>query len=724
MNQLCYVEVSDKRAIAYIANSNRNNALMSEKYPLIARDISWLSFNHRVLQEAKDTNLPLFERIKFLAIYSSNLDEFFRVRMSVHRNLLRVNKKTIRELDITPKQTVRQIQGIVNRQQESFARIFLRQIVPQLEKNGIYLIRRLDLLPDERVYVENYFREYMLPYVQPVLLIKDKIRPFLNNAQLYLSILMREKGIEGKPAYGLVKIPSDHLPRFIELPSSEGQKRIIMLDDMVRHNVSSMFPGYDIEDTFSIKLTRDAELYIDDEFSGDLVQKIKNSLTKRHVGPASRFVYDREIPQHFLEYLMGIFELEKYDTLKEGRYHNNFDFFKFPTFNLNHLKNLPQPPLPYPALEETREFWDAIEEKDHLLHVPYQSYESVVRFFEEAARDPLVTHIKIVQYRVARKSRIMNALIEAVKYGKQVSVFIEVKARFDEEANLNWGEKLEKAGVHVNYSFPGVKVHSKLALVRRVKDGKEQIYNYLATGNFHEDTAKIYSDLGIFTADPRITSEVARIFHYLETQKRPTQPFEHLLVGQFNLRKGLETLIDFEIAEAKAGRPASMTLKMNSLQDNRMIERIYKASQAGVKINMIIRGICCLVPGIPGVSENIHAISIVDRYLEHTRIFCFHHAGAEKMYLSSADFMTRNLSYRVETTFPVLDDKIKATIQDFIHLQLQDNSKARLLSEQQSNTYYKGGSNLPLRSQEETYHYLKRKLYQEQLEEETGRDTV
>ncbi len=534
---------------------------MNTEYPAIPRDISWLSFNHRVLQEAKDETLPLFERLKFLAIYSSNLDEFFRVRMANHRNLLRVNKKTKRELDISPKQTVRTIQRIVNRQQEEFSRIFEKKIIPELARHGIQLKRRLDLSPEDRAYVESYFQEFMLPYVQPVLLIKDMVRPFLNNAQLYLSILMREKNRKEKTAYAIVKIPSDHLPRFIELPSAEGTHNLIMLDDIVRHSVSWMFPGYEIDDTYSIKLTRDAELYIDDEFSGDLLAKIKVSLNRRHVGPASRFVFDRTMPDDLRGYLEETFELDRYDILAEGRYHNNFDFFKFPTFGMTKLQNAPQPPLPYPTLERTDDFWATIRDRDHLIHVPYHSYESVVLFFERAAEDPAVTHIKIVQYRVARKSRIMKALMRAVAAGKQVSVFIEVKARFDEEANLKWGERLEKAGVHVHYSFPGVKVHSKLALVRRLEDGQERIYNYLSTGNFHEDTAKIYSDFGLFTADERITTEVARVFSFLENVKVPKQPFRHLLVGQFNLRSGLETLIDFEIAEAEAGRPASMTLK-------------------------------------------------------------------------------------------------------------------------------------------------------------------
>ena len=687
-------------------------------YQTIPRDISWLSFNHRVLQEAKDTSVPLFERVKFLAIYSSNLDEFFRVRMANHRNLLRVGKKTKRELDISPKDTVKNIQRIVNRQQVEFSRIFERKIIPELAKQGIRLKRRLDMNEAENEFVEDYFQQNMLPYVQPVLLVKDMVRPFLNNAQLYLSILMHEKKTK-KAAYAIVKIPSDHLPRFIELPDAEGKHNIIMLDDIVRHSISWMFPGYNIDDTYSIKLTRDAELYIDDEFSGDLLSKIKTSLKRRHVGPASRFVYDRTMEQELLKYLVDSFELQRYDILAEGRYHNNFDFFGFPDFGMTKLKNPPQPPLPYPPLEDTDDYWGAIREKDHLLHVPYQSYESVVRFFETAAEDPKVTHIKIVQYRVARRSRIMKALMRAVDSGKQVSVFIEVKARFDEEANLRWGERLEAAGVHVNYSFPGVKVHSKLALVRRVHSGEEEIYCYLATGNFHEDTAKIYSDFGIFTADSRITNEVSRIFSFLEHVQDPETPFEHLMVGQFNLRAGLEELINHEIREAKAGRRGYMMLKMNSLQDPQMIKLIYKAAEAGVKIDLIIRGICCLIPNLPGVSENIHAISIVDRYLEHARVFHFYHGGDDLVYLSSADFMTRNLSFRVETTFPILDPTLKTRVLEYMDVQLQDNTKARLLNDGSANKYYRGGSELRIRAQEETYHMVKRELVKtmEEVEE-------
>lgn len=682
----------------------------STQIPYVQRDVSWLSFNYRVLQEAKDPLVPLMERIKFLAIYSSNLDEFFRVRVAQHRSLIRLSKKTKKELNYNPKQTLKSLLGIVNEQQQEFSRIFIEEIIPSLREHNIFLLRRLDLNREQNAFVESYFQENLLPFVQPVLLVKDRVRFFLNNAALYLTVAMVSKeSYTARTEYAIVKIPSDFLPRFIELPSKNGRHEVMMLDDIVRHSVSWLFPGYDIIDTYSIKLTRDADLYIDDEFTGNLIQKVKSSLQKRNVGPASRFVYDRTIPKQFLDFLSDTFDLEKTDMLPEGRYHNNFDFFKFPDFGLSQLKYKPLPPQHYPALEQAEDFFNVFSERDHLLHFPYQSYESVIRFFEAAAEDPSVSNIKIVQYRVAKKSRIMRALMKAVENGKQVSVFIEVKARFDEEANIKWGEALQKAGVSVYYSMPGIKVHSKLALVSRKEGRKEKLYAYLGTGNFNEDTAKIYSDLGIFTTDERLTKEMSRIFRYLETAKKEgIQPFKHLLVGQFNLREDLVAKIDREIAHAKANKPASMILKMNSLSDGEMIEKLYEASQAGVKIKIITRGICSLVPEAKGFSENIEIISIVDRFLEHARIFLFHNNGKEEIYLSSADWMTRNLSHRVETSFPIYDPKLKQIVRQVIDYQLNDNVKARIINEAQDNQYRRDDSEIAVRAQIETYFYFKR----------------
>ena len=679
-------------------------------FPYINRDISWLSFNYRVLQEAKDPSVPLLERLKFLAIYSSNLDEFFRVRIANNRNLLRAGKKTRRELDFEPEEVLLQILAIVNTQQVEFSRIFDTMIVPLLRKHGINVIRRKKMTPEQIVFVDNYFNDFMLPFVQPVLLIDQKIKPFLNNAALYLTLYMKDKeNMEGPPMYGIVKIPSDHLPRFVELPpNKEGDHDIIMLDDIVRHSITHLFPGYEVLDSYSIKLTRDAELYIDDEFSGDLLLKIRKSLNKRNIGPASRLVYDREMQKELLQFLMGVFDLEKYDLIPAGRYHNNSDFFKFPNYGMNHLREVPLPPLPIPILEHSPSIFKKILEKDWMIHVPYHSYESVIRFFEEAAIDPDVTHIKIIQYRVARVSRIMKALKTAVENGKQVAAFIEIKARFDEEANLLWGEQLENSGVNVHYSIPGLKVHSKMAIVRRLENGTGQFYAYMSTGNFHEDTVKIYSDIGIFTANTELTSEATRVFSFLETKNPTTKPFIHLGVGQFNLNDKLSSLIQQEIDHVKKGNKGEMILKMNSIEDQVIIKELYEASQAGVKIKMIIRGICSLVPGIKGVSNNIEVISIVDRFLEHARIFIFNNNGDKKVYLSSADWMERNLYRRVETIFPVLDQNIKNTILDLIQIQLNDNVKARIINFKNNNNYKRDTTDLAVRSQIETYYYIKR----------------
>lgn len=675
------------------------------------RDISWLSFNERVLQEASNKQNPLFERFKFMAIYSNNLDEFFRVRVANHRNLLRVGKKTKAQLDYDPKELIKQIKEIVNDQQEEFSRIFNKDLLPELKVNHILMVRHTQLDEDQKAYIDQYFNNNMLPYVQPVLLVKDKIRPFLNNAALYLIVVLHDRSSsENHRDYAIIKIPSDHLPRFIILPESSGHQYVIMLDELVRHSIPWLFPGYDIIDSFSIKLTRDAELYIDDEFSGDLIEKIRKSLTNRNIGPASRLVYDRNMDSITLNFLKEMFDLETIDLFPEGRYHNNMDFFQFPDFGLDHLKLADLLPLVFEPLEGARDFFSRIRWRDYLIHPPYHSYESVIQFFERAATDPDVTHIKLVQYRVGTQSRIMSALKQAVQNGKQVSIFIEVKARFDEEANLRWGEELEKHGVTVHYSFPGLKVHAKLAMVRRLEKDGPLLYTYLSTGNFHEGTVRVYSDVGLFTADERITGEVAQVFSFLETVKLPDKPFEHLLVGQFNLVDTLTDLIHAEISAAEKGLPAEICLKLNSLQDPFLINELYTASTAGVRVRIIVRGICSLVPGLPGISENIEVISIVDRFLEHTRIFFFHNQGTPRIYISSADWMVRNLYYRIETACPIYHPAIREILIDLFEIQWGDVLKARVIDAGQHNEFRRPDKAIALRSQHETYYYFKRRL--------------
>lgn len=691
---------------------------------MINRDISWLSFNERVLQEAKDHLNPLYERIKFLAIYSSNLGEYFSVRVSQHRNLLRLGKKEKKELHLETRDILDDMLETVTLQQKEVSRIFEEEIIPDLENENIHILRRLDLNEVQKREVENFFHQYLLPFVQPVLLVKEKVRPFLNNAELYLAVDMVEKESRSKPKtqYAIVKVPSDHLDRFIPLAHSKrGHHDIIILDDIVRHSISWLFPGYDILDTYSIKLTRDAELYIDDEFSGDLIKKIKKSLNQRNIGPTSRLVYDREMPDRLLKYLQDVMHIEDLDLSPEGRYHNNFDFFNFPKFDKEHLNLKPLPPLDYHPINDSDDIFGTIREKDHLIMYPYHSYESVVQFFEAAATDPDVTHIKIIQYRVAKESRIMDSLIKASRAGKNVTAFIEVKARFDEERNLDWGETLEKAGVKVHYSFPGLKVHSKSALVRRIENGDPTLYTYLSTGNFNEDTAKTYSDFGLFTSHMEISNEISRLFSILETVSLPGQKFNHLLVGQFNLKSGLIEMVQNEIEAAEAGLPAEIFLKVNSIQDPEMIEWLYKASQAGVRIRMIVRGICCLIPEQEGFSENISAISIVDRYLEHARVFKFHNQGKSKIYISSADWMTRNLNYRIETAVPIYDPEVFQTINDILELQWSDNVKARKIDGTGSNSYIRLDHDIRIQSQLETYYYFKRQeeeYHQQQIRNE------
>jgi polyphosphate kinase len=679
------------------------------KNPYIHRDISWLSFNYRVLQEAMDVNVPLFERLKFLAIYSSNLDEFFRVRVANHKNLLLAGKKTFKNLEFSPKVIIREVLNIVNTQQLEFSNIFHNNIIPELKSEGIDIVQPADLRGDQLEFLNAFFDDNVLPYTQPIVLMGNKIKPFLLNGALYLSIIMKSKTKGDKEKYyAIVKIPSEEVGRFIVIPNTLDRKCVILLDDIVRFYLNDLFPGFTIVHSYSIKLTRDAELYIDDEYGGDLVQKIKKSIQKRNVGSASRLVIDRKMPQHMLENLMLVFDLNKLDVLEEGQYHSNSDFMNFPTFGMNHLKNISLEPVLSRQLMAPYDIFDAINQRDHLLYFPYHSYEPVIRFFEEASIDNTVTHIKIFQYRVAKDSKVMKALMKAANNGKQVTVFIEVKARFDEENNIDWGERLEQAGVRVLYSIPGIKVHSKIALIRKVVKGKENFIGYLSTGNFNEKTAELYCDFGLFTANKKLIDEVLRIFRYVETKERPTKPFKVLGVGTFNLKDKFKELVQNEIDNANKGQAAYITLKMNSLQDGEMIDMLYTASQAGVKIKLIVRGICCIVAGINGISENIECISIVDRFLEHSRVYIFGNNGDELIYLSSADWMVRNLHYRIEATFPILNPDHKQHIKTIMKFQLNDNVKARLLDFENSNEY-KRDDGLPVRSQYDTYYYIKRR---------------
>ena len=681
----------------------------------INRDISWLSFNHRVLQEAQDPEVPLLERIKFLAIYSSNLNEFYRVRVANLRNLSRTGKKTRKELDFDPEKVYTEVRTMIAQQQTEFSRIFEREIIPELRKNNIYLLRRLALNEAQQAFVVSYFKDKLLPFVQPVLLVQQKIRPFLNNSALYLAVSLTEKQDTALAkdkktkhyTYGITKIPSDYVTRFVTLPPEDGRNYIIMLDDVVRHCLPLIYPGYDIHNSFSIKLTRDAELTIDDEFSGNLIDKIANSLAKRGIGPAARFAYDREMPERMLDYVSNCLGIEREDCVPVGRYLSNYDFFQFPDFGLTHLQDPAVTPLPHKLLDASEDIFEAIAANDQLLHFPYQPYSYVVRFFEEAAADPNVVSIRITQYRVAEKSAIMEALIRAARSGKEVLVFVEIKARFDEETNLRWAQKLQDAGAKVLFSHPGIKVHAKMAIVTRTENDVLRHYCYLSTGNFNEKTARTYVDFGFMTANTEIAADVQELFSHLNTRRHLNRPFQSLLVGQFNLHARLLQYIDTEIAHAEAGKEARIILKLNSIEDKAFIARLYKASQAGVKIDLIVRGLCCLKAGVAGLSENIAVISIVDRYLEHHRVYWFANDGNAAIYLSSADWMTRNLNYRIETAFPIHDPHLRQVITQLLYIQLHDDTKARLQTPDLQNQYKPKNPSASVRTQTTTYNYLK-----------------
>jgi len=674
------------------------------------RELSWISFNYRVLQEAKDPSVPLYEKIKFLAIYSSNLDEFFRVRVASIRSLLNLKNKTKKKLSFKPQLLLKNIIDIVNSHQEEFGKIYREEIIPGLNKENIFIADQNSLNENLKEFVNRYFLDQVMPFVQPTLLDKNKVVTFLHNRTIYLAVRLKRKNISKKNKiskiqrfkYAIVEIPADKLGRFVVLPSESEKYFVMFLDDLIRLNLQHLFPGYSVESSYSIKLTRDAELYIDDEFSGDLLSKIKKGLSKRTTGIPSRFLFDNEMPNDFLKFLQTTLSLKKNDLIPGGRYHNFNDFFQFPKFNKPHLEYQAMPPHSCKELNGVVSVFDAVSTKDILLSYPYQSYGYVLRFIEEAAEDVNVKSIKITLYRVADKSLIVRSLIKAAENGKSVTAFVEVKARFDEETNFTSAEKLQKSGVKVYFSFPGLKVHSKLCLVERTEKEKTRYYSYLSTGNFNEKTARIYSDYGLLTSDQNISGEIKKVFNFLE-RKTEKEKFNHLLVAPFNLRKQLVKLIDNEIENSKSGQPSEIILKLNSLEDKKMIKKLYEASQAGVQIKLIIRGICCLIPGVKGLSENIEVISIVDRFLEHARIYVFYNNGDKKYYLSSADWMKRNLSRRVEVAFPIYDKSIQKQLERMIEINLGDNIKSRIIDQQQNNNYRYSDEEKKIRSQYEIY---------------------
>lgn len=678
------------------------------------RDLSWLSFNERVLQEAEDKTVPLFERIKFLGIFSSNLEEFFRVRISGLRYLTKLKKKNIKEsgfdLHVLTKQLMQKIDDLQNR----FGNVFRNELLPALSSENFFFKDENSVSESQKVFLNDLFAEKIYPHLTPMIIVKKKIKPFLKTGQLYLSIKLssndkiKSNGKYKKFRYALLEIPSDRMERFIKLHSEQNRFEYIFLDDVIRIFIKNIFEGYNIEEVCSIKLTRDAELYIDDEFSGNLLDKIKKNLGKRITGLPSRFLYDSKMSKSMLNFLSESLNIDIEDLVKGAKYHNFQDFLGFPFPNFIHCVYPENEELKSKSIYKSENIFQTISEKDRLLHFPYESFSPVTEFINAAAEDKSVNSIKVTLYRVAKKSSIVNSLLKALKNGKRVTVFIEIKARFDEELNIINAGELQKAGANVLYSIPGIKVHAKLAMVTRIENEVPVNYCYLATGNFNEKTSRIYCDTGLFTSLKCITDEVSRIFDFLEGEIIDTD-FKNLLVGQFNMKEEFLKLIDIEIKNATKGKEASVILKLNSLEDRKMIDKLYEASKAGVKIFVILRGICCLIPGIKKQSSNIKIISIVDRYLEHSRVFIFHNGGDKKVFISSADWMKRNLNRRIETAIPVYDEDLKNELIDVIEIQKRDNVKARIIDKDQKNQYVNSISVHKYRAQSDIYNYLSEK---------------
>jgi polyphosphate kinase len=685
-----------------------------KKIVFLNRELSWLSFNERVLQEAEDKGVPLIERLKFLGIFSNNLDEFFRVRVATLKRVVEHQKSAPKLIGENPLQQLQQIQKTVIDLQNKFEQCY-QTILKELALHDISIVNEKKLNAKQGLFVKEYFREKVMPSLFPIMLDNNSKFPFLKDKSGYLIIKLGSYNLSKKSKYALIEVPTNVLSRFIILPNEKSKNFIILLDDVIRYCLEDVFNNFshDYIEAYNIKLTRDAEIDIDTDLSKSFVEKISKGLKARKKGQPVRLVYDRNIAPDMLAFVVKKIKLRNEDNLiPGGRYHNFKDFISFPTIGTTDLSYKKTPPLKHPQLKDCKSLFKVIKQKDILLTFPYQSFEHIIDLLREASIDPKVQSIKITLYRVAKNSNIVKALINAIKNGKQVTAVIELQARFDEEANIYWANKLQEEGATIIYGVPGLKVHSKLFLITRKEGGKINQYAHIGTGNFNGDTAKIYTDHSLLTADKRITEEVAKVFtFYSDNLKKGT--YKHLLVSPFFMRKKIVQLINKEIQNAKAVKPAYMILKLNNLVDADMIKKLYEASNQGVKIKLIVRGICCLVAGVKGFSENIETISIVDKFLEHSRVFIFCNGGHEKYFLSSADWMARNLDYRSEVGVQIFDKSIQKQLRNVIDTLWEDNTKARVLGSKQNNEYRKTSTKNKVRSQETIYNLFKPDIVKE-----------
>ena len=684
-----------------------------KKRKTIPRDISWLSFNARVLQEANDPTVPLGQRIRFIGIFSNNMDEFYRVRVATLKRMIELGNKAKMHLENDPEIILEEILTTVLDQQNEFIRIW-NNILQELRKEKIFIVNEKQLNREQQKFISAYFDEEVRSEVIPLMVEAIPQFPYLREKSIYLGVVMSKSDSAYNRKFSLIEVPTRNLPRFIQLPSPRPDEQyIILLEDIVRFSLPNIFSyfGYDKFSAHVFKITKDAEIDIDNDLNTGIIQSLEKGLKNRRKGRPVRFVYDKEIDPGLLEYLIRKLNLSSKDNLiPGGRIHNFRHFMEFP-FHVIKQKVDKRKPFVHPLLKGSLRVTDVVMEKDVLLHIPYHAYNSVIDLLREAAFDPEVTEIKVTAYRLARNSKIINALMNAVRNGKKVTVVLELRARFEEEANLEWKERLELEGVRVLLGIPNMKVHAKLCLIKKRTKNTTIHYGFVSTGNLNERTASVYSDHCLLTSDRFVMADVNRVFNFFEKPKENLDLLKEcntLLVCPVSMRRELLKFINKEIKNALMGRPASITLKINSLSDEEMISKLHEAARAGVEIRMIVRGICCMLTEGKKFIHPIKAISIVDEYLEHSRVIVFHNNGNEKVFISSADWMVRNLDHRVEVAVPIIEDGLKKELKDFLEIQLSDNVKARIWDNELSNEYVKTKGK-KIRSQMEVYNYLYRK---------------
>lgn len=685
------------------------------KKKMIARDISWLSFNGRVLQEAADKTVPLRERIRFLGIFSNNLDEFFRVRVATLRRMQAFGKSARVHLEQNPEAILEEIQHIVIEQQREFDRIW-KDITEELQEQHIFIRTEKQLNKEQQRFILNYFNEEVRTNIIPLMIESIQHFPYLRDKSIYLAVVLARQDNSVRQKFSLIEIPTAILPRFIILPSKEDEHEIILLEDVIRFCLPYIFSyfGYDKFSAHIVKVTRDAELDIDNDVATSLIHQIEKGLKARRKGKPVRFLYDKDIDPLLLEYLMRRQGLSGKDNIIPGaRIHNFKDFMDFPASVFTRQQIQHRKTFIHPLFMNAPSVMHVIQQQDVLLNLPYHSFDSIIDLLREAAIDPNVTSIKITAYRLARNSKIVNALINAVRNGKQVTVVIELRARFNEADNLDWKSRLEEEGVKVLIGIPNMKVHAKLCVIKKRIGTKTVQCGFISTGNLNEKTAHVYGDHCLLTANRSVMADINRIFSYLESPRHDIkflQDCKLLPVSPYNMRAYFIRLIDKEIKNAQHKKHAAITVKLNSLSDAELIGRLYEAARVGVNVKMIIRGICCAYTENKKWKKNISAVSIVDEYLEHARVFIFHNGGQEKVFISSCDWMVRNLDHRVESALPILDPHIKQELIDIVKIQLSGNVKARILDNDQKNEYKREGDK-KVRSQIEIYKYLHEKQY-------------